>query len=372
MEEWTRDTPLKVLMTTDTIGGVWSYAIELCRSLKEFNVHFHVVTTGAPMQFSQKEEIKALENVTVYETDFLLEWMDSPWQSIDNSGAWLLELAAEVQPNLVHLNSYSYGSLNWNAPVIMVAHSDVFSWWLAVKQGYPPVHWNKYFKKVHRGLQKANLIIAPSKSSLKDIRKIYFGTAPGRVIYNGRDGGLFYPAEKQPVVCSMGRIWDEAKNIRLLVEAAKKIRCPIRLAGDTSFGNDYCSTAGANITNLGKIAVTQIAAELSVASIYVLPAKYEPFGLSVLEAALSGCALVLGNIPSLKEIWGDSALYINTNDAAGLADTVNHLLESDELRQHYAAMAIERAKRYSTEAMAGNYINVYHELLNTGEPVTST
>ncbi len=32
-----------------------------------------------------------------------------------------------------------------------------------------------------------------------------------------------------------------------------------------------------------------------------LPARYEPFGLSVLEAALSGCALVLGDIPSLRE-----------------------------------------------------------------------
>ena len=40
------------------------------------------------------------------------------------------------------------------------------------------------------------------------------------------------------------------------------------------------------------------------ASIYALPARYEPFGLSILEAALSGAALVLGDIPSLREVWG--------------------------------------------------------------------
>ncbi|MEO6546836.1 MAG: glycosyltransferase [Ferruginibacter sp.] len=372
MEEWNKDTPLKVLMTTDTIGGVWSYTVELCKSMQDASVHFHLVTTGAAMQPFQKEEINALENVTVYETGFLLEWMDTPWQSIDASATWLLQLAAEVQPNLVHLNSYSYGALPWNVPVVMVAHSDVFSWWLAVKQGYPSVQWNTYFKKVHRGLQKATLIIAPSKSSLKDIRKIYFGTAPGSVIYNGRSNGLFYAAEKQKVICSMGRIWDEAKNIRLLVDAARQIRYPVRLAGDTSFGQEYCSTAGANITYLGKLPPKEIAAELSVASIYVLPAKYEPFGLSVLEAALSGCALVLGNITSLKEIWGDSAIYVNTKDAGNLAETINQLMENDHLRKQYSAMAMERAKRYSTAAMAESYIKVYQDLLKTQQLATAT
>ena len=55
------------------------------------------------------------------------------------------------------------------------------------------------------------------------------------------------------------------------------------------------------------------------ASIYALPARYEPFGLSALEAALSGCALVLGDIPSLREVWGDAALFVAPDDTDALA-----------------------------------------------------
>ena len=60
-----------------------------------------------------------------------------------------------------------------------------------------------------------------------------------------------------------------------------------------------------------------LARKMAEASIYALPARYEPFGLSALEAALSGCALVLGDIPSLREIWGPAAIYVPADDKVG-------------------------------------------------------
>jgi hypothetical protein len=192
-------------MTTDTVGGVWSYSVELCRVLLPFNVHFYLVTTGAPMQSSQKKEVEALGNVTVYETDYLLEWMDTPWQSIDASCDWLLTLEEELQPDLIHINGYVYGSLQWKAPVIVVAHSDVFSWFLSVKGTMPPAEWNTYFTRVCEGLEGADLLIAPSKKMLQFVREIYGTIAPGKVIYNGRDSNTFYPRQKERYIFSMGR-----------------------------------------------------------------------------------------------------------------------------------------------------------------------
>ncbi len=90
---------------------------------------------------------------------------------------------------------------------------------------------------------------------------------------------------------------------------------------------------------------------------------------SVLEAALSHCALVLGNIDSLKEIWGDSALYIDTNDATALADTINELMGNEAMRVHYAQKAAEQAKKYTTAAMAQQYLKVYSQLLQLEKPV---
>ena len=55
------------------------------------------------------------------------------------------------------------------------------------------------------------------------------------------------------------------------------------------------------------------------ASIYALPARYEPFGLSSWKQP-RGCALVLGDIASLREIC-DAALFIPPDDTERLAST---------------------------------------------------
>ncbi|MEO6720777.1 MAG: glycosyltransferase [Ferruginibacter sp.] len=367
MKERIERQPLKVLMTTDTAGGVWSYSVELCKALRLHNVHFYLVTTGSPLQLSQKMEIEHLENITVYEREFLCEWMDSPWQSIDESGKWLLQLADKLQVDLVHLNCFAYGSLPWKIPVMVAAHSDVFSWWLAVRGTYPPKEWNEYFKRVHTGLRNADFIIASSRAAMNDIRKTYSAIAPGRVIYNGRSSEIFHPAQKKPFIYSSGSISDEAKNIRLLVETAKRVPYEVRLAGDTSIDSGSGERAGLNIKCLGKLSEKEMALELSAASIYVLPAKYEPFSLPVLAAALSGCVLVLGKINSLKEIWKDSAMYVDTNDAGKLANTINFLVENHEARFYYAQRARERAKNFTASAMAFSYMQVYTKLLQSNK-----
>src|SRR5438128_1260761 len=138
----------KILMTADTVGGVWTYCMELCKSLQSYPVEIHLVTMGDALKAWQKDEVKALNNVTVYETTFRLEWMNDPWQDIKECGEWLLQLEEKIEPDVVHLNCFAYGSLPFKAPVVVVAHSDVYSWFLSVKNEYPPAEWHQYFSVV--------------------------------------------------------------------------------------------------------------------------------------------------------------------------------------------------------------------------------
>jgi glycosyltransferase involved in cell wall biosynthesis len=358
--EDSKQRSFSVLMTTDTVGGVWTYSLELCRALRD--VDFHLVTSGARMNEGQKREIASLANVEVYESEYALEWMDNPWDDIDASGEWLLHLEKEVKPDVVHLNSNAYGTLPFKAPKIVVAHSDVFSWWLAVKGENPPKEWNEYYFRVQAGLQDANLVIAPSKAKLRSIKEIYGALANSKVVYNGRNKELFYKGEKGLHALSMGRVWDEAKNIRLLVDTAAVAGCEIRIAGEQQFANNMVDIHSGNTRYLGKLDSTRVAEELAAASIYVLPAKYEPFGLSALEAAYSGCALVLGNIPSLREIWGFAAIYVDTNDPAALAASITDLVNNQKKREEYGKRAQTRSRLYSAEAMAAAYREIYHDL----------
>lgn len=368
--------PMNVLMFADTVGGVWTYAVEICSALREQNVFFHLVTAGAPLQVWQKQQLSALDNIEVHETTYPLEWMNEPWAEIDASGEWLLQLEEQVQPDIIHLNAFAYGALPFKAPVVMVAHSDVYSWYREVKNEQPAAQWEEYFNRIQRGLEGADFVIAPSREMRYFTREMYGVRKPVEVIYNARTKGIFHSGRKEKVVFSMGRVWDEAKNIRLLVDAAPHIHHPIRIAGDNNFENNSCELSQGCINYLGKLSTEQLSKELSTASLFVLPTKYEPFGLSPLEAALSGCALVLGDIASLREIWKDNALYVDTGDAVKLANTINDLMENETKLKQYAAKALAHAQQYSTSAFAQNYLNLYrqamlHRRATKSEAITS-
>jgi glycogen synthase len=95
------------------------------------------------------------------------------------------------------------------------------------------------------------------------------------------------------------------------------------------------------------------------APIFAAPARYEPFGLSVLEAALSGCALVLGDIPSLRELWDDAAVFVPPDDVAALSACLHDLVRHPEMRHEMGVEAQARAAAYRYEDMVDAYLRVY-------------
>jgi glycogen(starch) synthase len=124
--------PRKVLMTADTVGGVWTYAIDLARGLAERGVEVALATMGDPLNDSQREKADRIPRLRVFESTFKLEWMEEPWRDVEKAAEWLLRLEDRVRPDLIHLNGYAHGALPWSAPKVMVGHSCVLSWWRAV------------------------------------------------------------------------------------------------------------------------------------------------------------------------------------------------------------------------------------------------
>ena len=79
-------------MTADTVGGVWTYALELARALEPHGVEIALATMGARLSAAQRAEVARLANVEVFDSGFKLEWMDEPWRDVEAAGWWLLEL----------------------------------------------------------------------------------------------------------------------------------------------------------------------------------------------------------------------------------------------------------------------------------------
>jgi glycosyltransferase involved in cell wall biosynthesis len=354
--------PKRLLITTDTVGGVWTYTLELTQALVKHGVEVAIATMGSPLSPEQCREAQRIPGLEVFASHFKLEWMSDPWHDVAQAGEWLLQLEAQLQPDVVHLNGYAHGDLPWRSPILMVGHSCVLSWWQAVRGEPAPGDWNQYQDKVARGLQAADLVVAPSQTMLAALSQHYGPISTGRVIPNGRDPSLFAPGEKSAFIFSVGRLWDEAKNVRMLDQIASALSWPIYVAGDIQHPQGG-TVPTQHVHLLGHLSSQTLAPWLAQAAIYALPARYEPFGLSVLEAGLAGCALVVGDIPSLREIWGDAALFVPPDDPEALKATLQDLIASPKRRQMLAAKARDRALKFTPQRMASSYLQVYADLI---------
>jgi glycogen synthase len=358
---------MRLLLTTDTVGGVWTYALELARGLAPHDVDVLLATMGAPLSGAQRAEAAALPNVRVAESTYKLEWMDDPWDDLRRAGDWLIDLEQSFRADLVHLNGYAHGSLPWSAPVMVVAHSCVLSWWQAVKCEPAPATWDRYRQAVTDGLHDADLVVAPTGAMLAAAEHQYGPPRHTRVIYNARDPAPYRRAarafKKEPLVLAAGRLWDEAKNVAALDAVAANLHWPVYVAGDERHPSG-ADPQLRGVRPLGKLPPDRLAQWLGRAPIYALPARYEPFGLSALEAAFAGCALVLGDIPSLREVWADAAVYVSPDDHQALAASINALIADPRRRAEMATRAGERADdRYTPARMADEYLAAYRELL---------
>ncbi len=357
----------RIMMTADPLGGVWTYALELARALQAYEIEVILATMGGPPTTQQRTDAQRIGNVRVFDSHFKLEWMANPWDDIAVAGAWLLELEALTQPDMVHLNGYVHGVLPWHSPTLIVGHSCVFSWFAAVKGCQPPAEWERYRCEVARGLCGVDWVTAPTEAMLTALKTHYGSFAAAQAIYNGRRAADFPPGVKEPFVFTAGRLWDEAKNVAALEQVAPHLSWPVYVAGEDHHP-DGGEARFAAMKRLGWLAPDDLAGWLARAAIFALPARYEPFGLSVLEAGLAGCALVLGDIPSLREVWDDAALFVPPDQPAALEAALRTLIMDAPSRDRFAQRARERALPYTPERMARAYLALYTQLVRTHKP----
>jgi glycogen synthase len=362
---------MKVLLTADTMGGVWTYAADLCRALLPLGVDVTLATMGERPGPAQRADVRG---IPLHESDYSLEWMPDPWTDVAAAGEWLLELERRVRPDVVHLNGYVHAALPWSAPVLVAGHSCVLSWWRAVHGCAAPPEWSRYRSAVTRGLRAAALVVAPTRSMLDALQHHYGPLARTRVIPNGRaatwlpfgvrDGFGRYPGHStlpSPLVLAAGRVWDESKDMATLAAAAPLMRWPVFVAGpDRDPAGRRHRLEG--VHQLGNLTPGALRAWYRRAAVFVQPSLYEPFGLAPLEAARAGAALVLSDIPSLREVWADVATYVAPRDSRGLAAAVNALAGQPALLAERAAAALQRARALTARTMALRYHGAYREV----------
>jgi glycosyltransferase involved in cell wall biosynthesis len=358
---------MRILMTADAVGGVFRYALELARALEGDGAHFALAIMGGELKPDERKEAASLANVILFEGPYRLEWMTAAAADLAASSAWLLDIAAGFRPDLIHVNGYFHAALSWERPVVVAAHSCVYSWWSAVFRETPPASWEGYRRGVKRGLRAADAVVAPSRSMLEALEHHYGPLSNGRVIYNGRDLTEPPAGRKDPIVLGAGRLWDRGKNLEMLAGLAPRLDWPILIAGEPKHPDepslDRPSAKGA--VELGRLSSGEMERWMQKAALYCHPAHYEPFGLTVLEAALARCALVLSDIPTFRELWEGAAELVPCGDPDALEAALAGLIAEEPRRDRLAAAAFERAGAFHRRRMKREYLSLYQELLGS-------
>ena len=349
----------RLLMTIDAAGGVWRYAMDLARGL-----HGHGIETaflGFGPRPAPDAEAEALALGPLDWSDVPLDWLAQDERALSDVPHVIASMAERAHADIVQVNIPSQAAgLPQDLPVVAVHHSCVATWFRAVRGAPPPEAWSWQARLTREGLRRAEAAVAPSVAHGRVVSACY-GMARVRVVPNAVEAEECEIAGA-PYVVASGRWWDEGKGGATLDAAAAQMLWPVVMAGQVrSRGASEFTPLHASAA--GSLPHPAAAALVRNAGVFVAPSIYEPFGLAVAEAARAARPLVLSDIPTFREIWGDAALYFPPGDAEALAATVNCLAADPSLRRTLGRMAQVRARRFSVPAQARAMADLYGHVL---------
>lgn len=364
-----------VLMTTDVVGGVWDFCCVLASQLVRCG---HTVTMLAFGEPSPAQRGQATSTGAAFVAAPLkLEWMRDSEADVARARRLIAEIVDERAPAVLHANQYAPACAELPVPTVLTAHSDVLSWsgraTPDADRAAVRAEWRSYADLVRRALDGADEVVAVSHTVAGDLREFYDVHRRLEVIHNGWPELASVPrpvATRRALTVLAGRAWDSAKNVQLAVSAARGWN-PGRvvLAGNQAHPETGASMpVSPPIEPLGYLSHDDLYGYLADARVFLAPARYEPFGLAPLQAALLGCPLLLSDIASFRELWDGAALFFPPDDPAALRRQWRRLLDDDVLASELACRARTRAVgRYGAARMATAYAAVYERVF-AGRP----
>jgi glycosyltransferase involved in cell wall biosynthesis len=238
------------------------------------------------------------------------------------------------------------------------------------------------FEGVFRAATAADWVVAVSEASREHFLRVFPGFPRDRVTvaypcsrYEGSEIGTPPIAELGP-----NRFWlnvgtiEPRKNQLRLVEAYADYRnrvadpMPLVLAGGAGwlmqdFRNRIAELGVAeHVVFTGYVSDDQLAWLYRNAYALVFPSLFEGFGLPVLEAMKFGTPVVGSDRTSIPEIIGDSGIVIDPDDRGALADLMCKLGGSSEMREDLAALAGNRASKFSIKSSVDVLAGVYRDV----------
>lgn len=247
------------------------------------------------------------------------------------------------------------------------------------------LYWSTAFSLHH-----AKKIIAVSEFTKSEITSLYNSVPESKVkvIYNGYSNDLYKPLpdlnERQAILSKygfdypyflyVGRL-EKKKNTVTLIEAfalfiEENPDSPMHLVliGNAGYGYDEVKYVIEEFDLSGRVIMPGWLDEadlpyiFNAASAFVFPSKHEGFGIPVLQALACGVPAIISDLPVLREIVGEAALYFNQNNRRSIALAMNRIIKDEDLRRELSDRGLKQVKSFSWEKCAAETLQLMKSL----------
>jgi len=119
-----------------------------------------------------------------------------------------------------------------------------------------------------------------------------------------------------------------------------------------------------NIHLLGYVSPERLKYEYGTASIFVFPSSAESFGIVLIEAMASGCAVITSNDTACPDVVGNAALLVRPKSSDDIKDSLTLLINNNELLIKLGLNAKKRVEEnFSWNKIVKQYLNLYENLI---------
>jgi glycosyltransferase involved in cell wall biosynthesis len=287
--------------------------------------------------------------------------------------------------DLVHFPHFNV-PIFYNRPFVVTIHDLTHTRFPGRKKSHF-FHRVAYNAVLASAIKKSVRIIAVSEATKKEILE-YFGvdSAKIQVVYEGinknyklldKDQAFDYVTNRfsitKPYILYVG-VWRRYKNLINLAKAFELLKkedidAQLVLVGEEDpvypeIGQAIRSSKSfADMKVLGHVSDSDLNNLYNACSLCVLPSLAEGFGLTVLEAAAAGVPIACSDIPSLREVLGQAAIYFDPNNVENMTDVMINILHDPTRAEELANLGLARVRQFDWNKSAAETIKIYEGTL---------
>jgi glycosyltransferase involved in cell wall biosynthesis len=343
---------------TQKVTGAQRFAIEISRQLKKLNPNINFISPKniVNKNVAQELNVKILGKNTGY-----------IWEQVD------LPLYLKTKGNPLLINLVNVAPLIYKNQVVTI--HDIS--WKHFPDSVSRQFYAVYSFLIPRIAKNSRHIFTVSEFSKKDISsQLGIPEEKFTVIYNSVSKHfrrLF--TKKEKLILSVATL-QPYKNLESLIKAFISLKNKGRLREYKLYlvgGINRKVFSNSNISRLvegrgdihftGYVSDDELVKLYNTAEAFVLPSKFEGFGIPPLEAMACGTPVIVSNAGSLPEVCGDAAYYVNPYSTEDIAKGIERVINDKKLQMELIEKGLKRVKLFSWEKSAKKLMETVEKIL---------